>query len=133
MRLFHLSRKGSNRVLVLVDNHIDDVGELCHVSGSKHVAVERVIPQNAGAGILAINKTAAMIAKHRHLITDARQNTLASSRKAGKEMRFNEALRHQQIGLGSQTVDDQRCAARKRSDLHIGVLVPAVMDNDLFM
>ena len=130
MRLPEVSREGRNRLFLLVDDHIDDVRQLCHLRRRYHVPVKGVALQNARAGIGRSDERAAVVAQHRRLIADAGQDALPPAGETGEEVRLNETLRNEQVGVHRRPVDDQRCAGGQNADLNIGFRVKGVVNDD---
>ena len=122
--------KGRHSLLVLVDDDVDDVGELRHGRGRDHVLVHRVAVEDAGARIRAVDEAAAVIAHHRDLVADAGQHALAPAGKAREEVRLDEALGDQQLRLGGEPVDHAGRAGGQNAHPDVRRGIPAVVDDD---
>ena len=95
--------------------------------------MEGIAVQHAGAGAGGGNKLGAVVAQNGDLIAHAGQHALAAAGEAGEEVRLNEALGHQQVGLHRQPVNDAIGAGGEHADLHVGGGVPAVVNHNGFM
>ena len=130
MRRQIVARKGGDRFFVFIDHHVNNKGKLCHFRSSKHVPMDRVSVQHACTGKRAVDKVGTVIAQYSDLIRNARQHTLSSTGKTGKEMWLDKAFRNQKICLHRYFVYHTGRSGRKRSDLDIPLRIPAVMHND---
>ena len=133
MGLDVVAGKGGDYLLVLVDDDVDDVGQLGLPGGVHHVDVQGVALQHAGAGEVGGDELGAVVAQHRHLIAHAGQHALAAAGEAGEEVGLDEALADQQLGLGRHLVDDQPSPGGQHADLHVGGRVLAVMDDNFLL
>ena len=104
MRLNRIARKGRDHVFLRIDHDIDDVRELGLFDSIDHVCMDRVAIQHAHTRVFTGDESAAMVPQNSPAAADARQDALASAGKARKEMRLDEALRHQQVALGGEAV-----------------------------
>ena len=130
MSLVDVSGKGADDLVLAVQDHVEDEGEVCHLGRGEHVLVDMVVAEVASAGVGVVHKLAVVVVHDRLIGGHARQDGLAAAREAGKEVRLDEALGQQQVGVGSDLVDDALAAGGKGPDLlHHGVVGGHVHDD----
>lgn len=79
--------------------------------------------EHAGARPPAARECAVVVVRDGLVRGDARQNGFARSRETREEVRLDEALGDEQVGLRGDGVDLAGAAGWQRSDLHHGVLI----------
>ena len=124
---------GEDGLLVGVDDHVDDVGQTRGAGGIEHVVMDGVAVDDAGAGAGAGDELAVVVIDNGLAGGDAGQNALAAAGEAGEEMGLDEALGHQQVGLGRQAVDDQVAAGGELAQVGQILGIVAVVDDDLLV
>ena len=108
-----VARECRDGLLVLIDDNIDNVGQLSHPCRRQHILMHGVVIQNAGAGIGAVDKFGAVVAHDRDSVRHAGKDTLAAAGETGEEMRFNKALRNKKLCVDRHFVDDAVGSAGK--------------------
>ena len=104
MGLLQVTGKGSYDILFFAQGHIQDELHIDPAGSGDHVLVDGVVLEDACLGPWAGDGFKRVVFVDRLFRADARQDALASARKTRKEMRLDEALRHQQVALGSEAV-----------------------------
>ena len=129
----HISGKGPDDLFFAVDDHIDDEGKFGFFSGKEHIGMYGVVFQNTGTGKGAVDKFGAVVGHDGLSGSDTGQHTFASSGKTGKEVRFDEAFRDEQVTPDRQTVDAQCAAGWQSAERdHIAVII-GIMDDDFLV
>ena len=117
VRLYRVAREGRDYLVRLVDDDVDDIGELRHARGALHVAVDRVAVDDAHARLRVVYEVGAVVAEHRNAAAYAGKDALAPARVARKEMRLNKALGDDEVGLRDERVDDEARARGQRAEV----------------
>ena len=120
-------------MLLRVDDDVADERQPDLPGGEDHVAVDRVALENSGSGPFVRNKLRAVIRHHRRVACHAGKHALAASRETGEEVRLDEPLRDEQVGLDRQLIEYQIASGRQGSYVNETRIVMAVVDNNAFV
>ena len=123
--------ESGNGLLIFVDDNVDDIRKFCHFRRRHHIGVQGVSLQNARPGVGRGDERTAVVAQDCGLVADTGQNAFPSSGESGKEVGFDKALGDQQVCLHRHPVDDQRRPGGQDADLHVGIRVESIVDDNL--
>ena len=107
----HVAREGAYDFFLTVEHDVDYKGQVGLARGVDHVFVHHVVAEVARAGVGVVERAAAVVGHYRLVRGYARQHGLAPAGEAGKEVRLDEALGYQQVGLGGDLVYNAPAAA----------------------
>ena len=131
--LVDVAGEGADDLVLAVQDHVKDEGEVRHLGGGEHVLAHVVVAQVAGAGVGVVHELAVVVVHDRLVGGDARQDGLAAAGEPCKEVRLDEALGKEQVGVGSDLVDDALASGRQGADLHHHAVVGGDVHDDLLV
>ena len=133
VRLLAVAGKGGDDFLLRIDDDVQDEGELRFLRRVEHVAVDGVAIEDARASLVALDELAAVVRHDRLGGCDARQDRLAAAREACEEVRLDEALGDEEVGIDRRAIDEQFAARRQKTEVGHPRIILRVVDDDLLV